>query len=83
MKTTTKARYHKKSHKRYTTRLSAAKSGGPRGELPKKLETKWSKIFDAIYDVTKDKARAARIAWYQIEKVWKKNKNGKWVRRSK
>lgn len=79
-----KTRIHSRSKKPYTTRRSAALTGGPRGELPQKLETQWTRIFDAVYDVSKNEPRSARIAWYQIEKEWKKDKTGKWtLRKSK
>lgn len=58
----------------------------PKGDFPVKLKTEWEKIYDAVYEKYKNKERAARIAWFQIKKKWKKDlKTGKWklIKKSK
>lgn len=74
-----KKRSKTRSASKRTTNTKTKTRTRTRGDLPKKLETEWSKIYDAVYDESRDKPHSARIAWYQIERTWTKDKDGDWV----
>ena len=64
---------------------------GVRDHLPQRAQTIYMKAFNAAYKTYADSDKrqdnafrdetAARVAWSAVKKKYRKNRDGKWVRR--
>lgn len=49
--------------------------------LPSHAQTIWRNVFNSIEEETGDEERAIRGAWSQVKKLYKKDSDGKWIRK--
>jgi cation transport regulator len=52
-----------------------------KNNLPDHAQTIYRKAFNNAIKEYKEEDRAHKVAWAAVEKVYKKNKDGKWIKK--
>ena len=52
-----------------------------KNHLPEHAQSIYRKVFNSALEQYKEESQAARVAWSAVEKEYKKDENGKWVRK--